>query len=464
MKNLTNKAFWLAGLLFLLGFTVSAQEATSYDAEKVYQEPKDEKVRQKIAKWQDLKFGLFMHWGTYSEWGIVESWSICPEDRGFTQRKGPYSANWWEYKKAYENLQTTFNPILFNPEKWAAAAKDAGMKYMVFTTKHHDGFSMFDTKYTDYKVTSKKTPFSSNPRANITKELFNAFRKDNFMVGAYFSKPDWHSEDYWWSYFPPKDRTESYDRTKYPDRWKRFTDFTYNQLNELTTDYGQVDLLWFDGDWAKMDMSPIVSMARKNQPGVIIVDRHGKPEFVNYATPEQKVPAEYIPYPWETCMTMGKSWSYIPNENYKPVRKLVQFLVDIVAKNGNLLLDIGPGPDGEWHKEAYDRLAEIGKWVKVNGESIYGTKPFAPYRKGKWGFTKNGKSRYVSYLPADAELDLTPIVQIPLNELPKNSIISLLGVKKTLKWKAVGDHIEATIPAEVIKQLSGQPVWVFKVI
>src|ERR1700712_4718507 len=182
-------------ILLLIACTATlwanAQEKNSYV------KPTDGLVLQKLDNWQDIKFGLLMHWGTYSQWGVVESWSICPEDEGWTQRKGPYAADWYQYVKAYENLQTTFNPVKFNPEKWAAAAKDAGMKYVVFTTKHHDGFCMFDTKQTDYKITSKLTPFSSNPRSNIAKEVFSAFREKGFMIGAYFSKPDWHSNDFW---------------------------------------------------------------------------------------------------------------------------------------------------------------------------------------------------------------------------------------------------------------------------
>lgn len=466
MKHTNKTSVFLLALclISLSAQKLRAQNTTAYDPEKVYQEPTDPQVKAKIAAWQDLKFGLFMHWGTYSIWGIVESWSICPEDRAFTQRKGPFSATWYGYKKAYENLQTQFNPVKFNPDKWAQAAKDGGMKYVVFTTKHHDGFCMFDTKYTDYKVTSSKTPFSSNPKSNITKEVFNSFRKQDFMVGAYFSKPDWHSEDYWWSYFPPKDRTESYDRTKYPERWKRFTDYTYNQINEITSEYGKVDLLWFDGDWAKMDMTNIVGMARKNQPGVIIVDRHGKPEYVNYLTPEQKVPDHFIPHPWETCMTMGKSWSYIEKEEYKPTRKLIQILVDVVAKNGNLLLDIGPGPDGEWHQEAYDRLKEIGAWIKINGEAIYSTKPVAPYRQDKWAYTGKGKALYAAYLPEEKEMALGTTMSFLAPTIAKNAKVTLLGINKSLKWKKTGNKIEVTIPETAVQQLKGQPAWVFKVI
>ena len=462
-----NNAVMLLILLCIGNLTAqkaSAQEATSYDPEKVYQEPTDPKVKEKVAQWQDLKFGLFMHWGTYSIWGIVESWSLCPEDHTFTQRKGPYAENWYDYKKAYENLQTQFNPAKFNPDKWAQAAKDGGMKYVVFTTKHHDGFCMYDTKYTDYKVTSSKTPFSSNPKKDITKEVFNSFRKQDFMIGAYFSKPDWHSEDYWWSYFPPHDRNESYDRKKYPERFKRFADFTYNQVEELMTNYGKVDIVWFDGSWIGMDMTDIAKMAQKKQPGIIMVDRHGKPEYVNYLTPEQKVPDHFIPHPWETCMTMGKSWSYIEKEDYKPTRKLVQLLVDIVAKNGNLLLDVGPGPDGEWHQEAYDRLREVGAWIKTNGESIYSTKPVAPYRQDKWAYTGKDKALYASYLPEDKEMKLPPSVSFLAPAIAKNATVTLLGIKKPLKWTKAGDKIAVTIPAEVAMQVAGQPAWVFKVI
>ncbi|RZK61365.1 MAG: alpha-L-fucosidase, partial [Pedobacter sp.] len=301
------------------------------------------------------------------------------------------------------------------------------------------------------------------PRANITKEVFNAFRKENFMMGAYFSKSDWNNENFWWSYFPVKDRGVNYDILKYPDRWKKFNDFTYNQVEELMNDYGKVDILWFDGQ-PRMEMSSIVEMARKDQPGIIIVNRFGKPEYIDYLTPEQTIPEAFIPYPWETCLTMGRAWSYNKNEKYKPARKLVQILVDIVAKNGNLLLNVGPGPDGELHKEAYDRLEEIGKWIKVNGESIYGTKPVFPYRKDKWAFTGKDKIQYVSYLPDEKELELAEKVMIPVSAINKNAKVTLLGTAKPLKWTKVDDQIQVEVPQQTISQFSGQPVWVFKII
>mgnify|MGYP001809565327 len=200
-----------------------------------YYEPNDPLVKQRIEQWQDMKFGLLMHWGPYSQWGIVESWSICAEDEDWCRRSNP---NYDAYKREYEALGKTFNPVRFNPEKWANAAAKAGMKYLVFTTKHHDGFCMFDTKLTDYKITSEWCPFHVNPRANVTKEIFNAFRDKGLWAGAYFSKPDWHCPDYWWPNFATPDRNVNYDVKAYPERWENYVKFTHGQIEELVRDYG----------------------------------------------------------------------------------------------------------------------------------------------------------------------------------------------------------------------------------
>jgi len=449
-------------LLIILFFNVADAQKDGYVA------PTDTAVLHKLAQWQDLKFGLFMHWGPYSEWGVVESWSICPEDEGWTQRKGPYSADYNTYVKAYENLQTTFNPTHFDPDKWVKAAKDAGMKYVVFTTKHHDGFCMFDTKQTDYKVTSPKTPFSSNPKSNIALEIFNAFRKENFMTGAYFSKPDWHSPYYWWPYFPPKDRNVNYDPAKHPDKWQQFKDYTYNQIQELMTGYGKMDILWLDGGWVRplktvdrsvdwqqgikfdqdIDMPKIAAMARARQPGLIVVDRTVTGPYENYTTPEQQVPAEPLSHPWETCMTMGNSWSYVPGDHYKPSLQIVQLLIKIVSRGGNFLMNIGPGPDGDWDPEAYKRLADIGKWIKINGEGIYASKAVAPYSAGDIFFTQTnfGSDEYAFLLSKNNDVAFEPVVKIPTGNDRKVKKIALLGIGQKLKWKQEGGDILVTIP------------------
>ncbi|WP_313368054.1 alpha-L-fucosidase [Sphingobacterium mizutaii] len=439
---------------FLLASSLTFGQAHNVSAG--YQKPTDPQVLQNLEQWQDMKFGLFMHWGTYSQWGIVESWSICPEDEGWTQRKPEHGKTYFEYVKNYENLQKSFNPVDFNPQKWADAAKAAGMKYVVFTTKHHDGFAMFDTKESDYKITSKNTPFSSNPKANVTKEIFNSFRNEGFKIGAYFSKPDWHTEHYWWPYFPPKDRNVNYDPTKYPERWNNFKNYTYNQINELTSEYGKVDILWLDGGWVRpfstidqsvdwqrgikveqdIDMDRIGGMARKNQPGIIVVDRTVPGKWENYVTPEQAVPEHPLDIPWESCITMGNSFSYVPNDQYKPTKKIVETLVKIISRGGNYLMNIAPGPNGDFDKAAYDRLKELAKWVQINESSIYATRSVAPYHENEYYYTrsKDNKTINVFHL-SEGEKYSAPATfsfQVPANSKIKG--VKILGHNGKAKW------------------------------
>ena len=475
----------------LTSFLLSAaiiSHAQQHNFNDSYVKPTDTLVQQKIDQWQDMKFGLFMHWGTYSQWGVVESWSICPEDEGWTQRRGPYASSYNGYVKAYENLQTTFNPVNFNPDKWAAAAKDAGMKYVVFTTKHHDGFCMFDTKQTDYKITSSKTPFSSNAKSNVTKEIFDAFRKDGFLTGAYFSKPDWHSPDYWWPYFPPKDRNVNYDPAKYPDRWNAFKDYTYNQIKELMTDYGKVDVLWLDGGWVRplssidttvewqrgikfnqdIDMARIAKMARTYQPGLMVVDRTVSGEFENYVTPEQTIPNKPLDYPWESCITMGNSWSYVPNDEYKSANTIVHLLLRIVSRGGNLLLNIGPSPLGDFSDTAYDRLRDIGSWMKMHGEAVYNTKPLAPYEDGNVLYlqSKDSKTVFVYVLSAEKNDDVVLPESINLKSISlnkKSKIVCLDTPKEKIKFTSTGDASVINVSAALQNKVAGKYAVAFKI-
>jgi alpha-L-fucosidase len=461
-------------MLFFLSVVFSNLFSQEHNFSNNYVRPTDPLVQQKIESWQDLKFGLFMHWGTYSQWGVVESWSICPEDEGWTQRRGNFAGNYFEYKKAYENLQTSFNPVKFDPAKWATAAKEAGMKYVVLTTKHHDGFCMFDTKQTDYKVTSAKTPFSTNPKSNITKEVFDAFRKDGFMIGAYFSKPDWNVPSYWWPYFPPKDRNVNYDPKKYPEKWTDFKNFTYRQIEELMTGYGKVDILWLDGGWVRpfstidknvewqrtipydqdIDMARIAKMGREHQPGLVVVDRSVGGEFENYVTPEQTIPKNALDFPWESCITMGGSWSYVPGDIYKPTRELIGMLVRIISRGGNFLLNIGPSPQGDFSDTAYSRLKEIGAWMKVHGEAVYGTIPLQPIEDGNVVYlqSKDKKISY-AYILADkndnVELPATIVLKIPAGK--KTKITLLDAPSERIKYSSSGGEIIITVPDKLSK-------------
>ncbi len=468
-------------LLFFSVFYLSAQHA-----EQKYYPEEDPLTLEKLEQWQDMKFGLLMHWGAYSQWGIVESWSICAEDEGWCRRK---SDNYTEYKKEYEHLKTTFNPTNFDPQKWASAAKDAGMKYVVFTTKHHDGFCMFDSKYTDYKITDKDCPFSTNKKANIALEIFDAFRDEGMWAGAYFSKPDWHNEDYWWPNFATPDRNVNYDITSYPERWERYVQFTHNQIMELMTDYGPMDILWLDGGWvAPMDeeeirervnkpgykfihyqnqdirMGELKEKAREKQAGLIVVDRAVPGPNQNYLTPENRVPEKMLPYPWESCIIAGGGWSWVPNATYKSGREAIHLLVDIVSKGGNLLFNIAPGPDGSWHDEAYVLLAEIGDWMEVNNEAIYGSRPVAPYKEGSVCLTggKDG-SVYIIYLGSENENTPPPVISMTGWSPTAGAKITAVGLDGFINWEKNGEGFVLHVPEKLQITPPCKYAWVFKV-
>lgn len=473
-------------LLLLVFIQLSA---ISFAQKHVYYPDSSIRIQQRVEEWQDLKFGLLMHWGPYSQWGVVESWSICPEALSFTSyaRKQGQPQSYHEYVKAYENLQTTFNPVHFDPAMWSEAAKNAGMKYIVFTTKHHDGFCMFDTKTTDYRITSPNTPFSGNPKSNVTKEVFSAFRDDGFWVGAYFSKPDWNSDHYWWDFFPPADRNCNYSIQKYPEKWNQFVDFTHAQIDELMTDYGKIDILWLDGGWVcskdsakvmhelalvwegsrflrnpqsqDINMPLLVKNARIKQPDLIVVDRDITGPYQNYLTPEQHIPETGLPYPWETCMTMGNSWSYVPGDRYKSSEVLIRNLVDVVSKGGNYLLNIGPAPDGTLDTAAYNRLNDIGMWMDINKEAIYGTRMFDVFGEEngiRYTRSKDRKTVYV-FLP-----DVTA-KSVVLNHFAytKGMKASMLGSAKAVKCTSEGGKLQLGLPAGADK--TGNYVWVVKV-
>lgn len=439
----------MLGLALSAGFTtqIQAQEAQSFVHQQSNTEdyvwPTDPQVLTKLKHWQDQKFGVLMHWGLYSVPGIVESWSICSEDWIVRERKPTYE----EDKAWYWSQKDSLNPVNFDPGKWADVMKKAGMKYMIFTTKHHDGFCMFDTKYTDFSIAHG--PFGKDPRHNIAKEVFNAYRNKGFMIGCYFSKPDWHSKWFWNPYYATPNRRINYKKQQHPDWWQNYRKFTQNQLNELTTDYGNIDILWLDGGWItgeEIGLDTILVDARKRNPGMISVDRTIRGKNENYQTPEQGIPAKQLDIPWESCITLSHAWGWTPNAKFKSPNKVIGILSEIVAKGGCLALGVGPKADGTLQPEVVNTLLKIGSWLNKNGQAIYSTVNAAHYNDGKVWFTadKNGKTLYAIYALEDGEK--TPKTITWTENKPKGKLI-LLQNGKSVKYTVKGNQVTVTLPS-----------------
>lgn len=439
----------MLGLALSAGFTtqIQAQEAQSFVHQQSNTEdyvwPTDPQVLTKLKHWQDQKFGVLMHWGLYSVPGIVESWSICSEDWIVRERKPTYE----EDKAWYWSQKDSLNPVNFDPSKWADVMKKAGMKYMIFTTKHHDGFCMFDTKYTDFSIAHG--PFGKDPRHNIAKEVFTAYRNKGFMIGCYFSKPDWHSKWFWNPYYATPNRRINYKKQQHPDWWQNYRKFTQNQLNELTTDYGNIDILWLDGGWItgeEIGLDTILVDARKRNPGMISVDRTIRGKNENYQTPEQGIPAKQLDIPWESCITLSHAWGWTPNAKFKSPNKVIGILSEIVAKGGCLALGVGPKADGTLQPEVVKNLLQIGNWLNKNGQAIYSTVNAAHYNDGKVWFTadKNGKTLYAIYALEDGEK--TPKTITWTENKPKGKLI-LLQNGKSVKYTVKGNQVTVTLPS-----------------
>jgi alpha-L-fucosidase len=324
-------------------------EATSPADDKSFLKASDEDVQW----WRELKFGLFVHWGPVSLKGTEIGWSRGGERRG-TGGTGEIPV------EVYDNLYKQFNPVEFNAAEWVQIAKDAGMRYMVFTSKHHDGFCMFDTQLTDYKITN--SPF----QRDVVGELAAACHAGGLRLGYYYSPVDWHHPDY---------RTANH---------QRYIDYLHGQLREICSNYGQIDIVWFDGlggtakDW---DSENLFKIIRTLQPHVIINNRAGLP--ADHDTPEQTIGGFQRDRPWETCMTICQQWAWKPNDNMKSLKECLQTLVRVVGGDGNLLFNVGPMPDGRIEPRQVDRLREMGEWLGRYGESIYGTRG-GPFKTAAW--------------------------------------------------------------------------------
>jgi alpha-L-fucosidase len=328
--------------------------------------------------WREARFGLFVHWGPVSLRGTEIGWSRGGERRG-TGGTGEIPV------EEYDSLYTEFDPTAFDADEWVAIAKAAGMRYLVLTTKHHDGFCMFDSALTDYKVTN--SPIGRD----LTAELADACHRGGLRLGFYYSPPDWRHPDY---------RTADH---------QAYVDYLHGQIRELCTNYGRVDIIWFDGlggtaeDW---DAVELFRMIRELQPGVLINNRAGLTG--DFGTPEQVI-GHYDPTnPWESCITIGQQWSYRPDDQIKSLEQCIETLVRCAGGDGNLLLNVGPMPTGAIEPSQVDRLMEVGEWLRSNGDTIYGTRG-GPFRPGPWGAaTCRGRQVFVHVLDVQAEDVLLP--------------------------------------------------------
>ncbi|KQL58585.1 MULTISPECIES: alpha-L-fucosidase [Bacillaceae] len=374
-----------------------------YSKEESYVAPKEKALQAQLEWFKDQKIGVMMHWGPYSQLGVVESWALSDEDAEWSREEIDWEHDSKSLKQQYVALNKTFHPIRFQPDAWADLAKDTGFKYLVFTTKHHDGFAMWDTKTTEYKITGSACPFHRHPYADVCKQLFDAFRARGLGISAYFSKADWHIPSYW---TPNKTgsgytrRGPSYDPKEDPALWEQFVQFTHEQILELLTNYGRIDMLWLDAGWVSpknnqdIRLGEVVEKARKTQPWLLAADRTVGGPYENILTPEQMVPNKPIFVPWESCITMGSAFSFRYDDDYKSGRDLVHLLIEIVSKGGNLALNVAPQPDGRLPRGAVKRMKELGAWLQQFGESIYGTRPVSPYYLENMAFTRKGNIVY----------------------------------------------------------------------
>jgi alpha-L-fucosidase len=362
-------------LIFLMFIYLQAFTQPGY-------EPSEENLKNR--EWfQDAKFGMFIHWGVYSvmagggEYGIAE-WIM-------NQKEIPIHA--------YENLANFFNPVAFNPAEWVSAAKAAGMKYITITSKHHDGFAMFDSKVSDWDIV-ERTPYGKD----VLKMLKEECDKQGIKLLFYHSQLDWHHPDYY-----PRGRTgQGYTGRPESGNWDHYIDYMNAQLTELLTNYGDIGGIWFDGMWDQWDadwqLDETYALIHKLQPGALIGSNHHKMPFPgeDFQMFERDLPGEnsmgfnqggISSLPLEMCETMNGSWGYnIKDRRFKSTKELIQTMVKAAGYGANFLLNNGPMPNGKLQPENVDTLKVIGKWLEKYGETYYGTAA-GPVSPRSWGAT-----------------------------------------------------------------------------
>lgn len=408
----------------------------------------------RIEWFKNARFGMFIHFGLYSipargEW-VRSTERISVED--------------------YQIYFDEFNPVRYDPKEWARMAKDAGMKYAVLTAKHHDGFCLFDTEYTEYKVTN--TPYGED----MLRMYADAFRAEGIKVGFYYSLLDWYHPDY--PHFgdrihPMRDNEAFKDRVH---NFDNYLDYMHKQVRELCTNYGTIDLLWFDFSYGEMTgekwrASELVKMVRSLQPNVLIDNRlevsgegfgslmTGNPTVYSgdFVSPEQIIPPDGIrdingkPVCWEACFTMNNNWGYsMYDDDYKSPKVLIRKLVECVSKGGNVLLNVGPDAMGEIPLESRQILSGIAVWMEKNGESIYNC-GISGFQKPEWGYiTQNGKNIYLHVFDQ-------PIGPIPLKGLKPSDVAFIRRLYDGAEIKPAETWTTGNYPDYLFIPLGGSP-------
>lgn len=439
----------------------------------------------KMEWWQDAKFGLFLHWGLYS--ATAGDWNGRKTSRGeqfMMVERIPV--------KEYARIADTFNPVHFDAERWALMAKNAGMKYVVITSKHHDGFAMYDSKVSDYNIV-KRTPYAHDP----LKDLVDACHRNGLKFGFYYSLGrDWEDPDAKTNWPTKGGRSNTWD---FPDEdakdvTKYFHRKVMPQVKELLTQYGKVDILWFDTPelTPKWESKALMDTIKAYQPGCIVNNRVGN-GYGDYSVYEQSIINNILTKPWESCVTISQNWAYNRHDSvWKSANVLVRQLVDIVSKGGNYLLNLSPKGDGTFASQSVSRMDSIGKWIAVNKEAIYGSRPWKIAEEVDSSLVANEGHKTLTAAEKDAldavndatsqalnpEIRFTqhgndlyifannpfaPVIKVKslsTDSFPQINTVSLLGYKKKIKWTQGKEGLSLEIPSGFKTRI---PVYVFKV-
>ncbi len=364
--------------------------APTAQTDQNYLDESKEARDQRMRWWREARFGMFIHWGLYA--------IPAGEYKGQrSDRIGEWIQAWANIpREEYEQFARQFNPVRYNAAEWVRIARDAGMKYLVITSKHHDGFAIYDSKISSYDIIDA-TPYGRDPIAELSREC----KKQEIRFCFYHSIMDWHHPSQYVD-APGKARTAGNNKNEIiPEQKPAYLQYMKTQLRELVTQYDP-EVLWFDGEWVDwwtgQDGRDLYDYVRSLKPSIIINNRIGKgrqgmqgldkgPDAVgDFGTPEQEIPPTGLPgVDWESCMTMNDTWGYKSyDNNWKSAEVLIRNLIDIASKGGNYLLNVGPTAEGVIPEPSVTRLRAIGQWMKVNGESIYATGP-SPFKSLDWG-------------------------------------------------------------------------------